>query len=220
MDGYPYRRHKVTPEDVKAGPHHDHVDEILDEWAAEKPELDVSAQGIVGRVLRLSRYFERSLADTFRTFNIRGGEFDVLATLRRCGGAAGLPASQLADRCMLSSAAMTNRLDGLQLAGLVQRVTDESDRRIVRIVLTEAGRNLIDGAFPAHAANQERMVDTLSAEERELLGGLLRRLLSPYEQAESSSLKVRVEPLADGHSRSAQSAPRRPRSVAPGRSVS
>lgn len=160
---------------------HDHVDEILREWAIEKPEVDVSAQGIVGRVLRLSRYFERDLGDTFRQFGIRGGEFDVLATLRRCGDESGLSASELASRCMLSSAAMTNRLDGLEAVDLVQRVMDTSDRRVIRIQLTTTGRRLIDEAFPAHAANQNRMVDLLTPAERQQLTSLLRRLLTSYE---------------------------------------
>jgi DNA-binding MarR family transcriptional regulator len=160
----------------------DHVDEILDEWRVARPEVDVSAQGIVGRVLRLSRYFERDLAETFGAFGIRGGEFDVLATLRRTGGPSGLPASELASRCMLSTAAMTNRLDGLEGRGLVRREADGADRRVVRISLTPAGEALIDEAFPRHAANQQEMVDGLSRDEREGLAAVLRRLLSAYEE--------------------------------------
>jgi DNA-binding MarR family transcriptional regulator len=162
----------------------DHVDEILAEWAVEKPDVDVSAQGIVGRVLRLATYFERDLASTFRQFGLRGGEFDVLATLRRCGGADGLPASQLADRCMLSSAAMTNRIDGLVSVNLVQRLVDTADRRVIRITLTPEGRDLIDRAFPSHVSNQDRMVDVLAADESQLLVNLLRRLLQSYETAD------------------------------------
>src|SRR3954468_8353487 len=104
--GQEVRRGKVPSQSFAehaevAGEAADHVDEILNEWAVERPDLDVSAQGVVGRVLRLSRFFERALAVTFHQFGINGGEFDVLATLRRCGGEAGLTASQLADRCML-----------------------------------------------------------------------------------------------------------------------
>jgi DNA-binding MarR family transcriptional regulator len=165
----------------------DHVDEILDEWSVTRPEVDVSAQGVVGRVLRLSRYFERDLADTFSSFGIRGGEFDVLATLRRCGGGPGLPASELANRCMLSSAAMTNRLDGLETRGLIRRESDPADRRVVRIVLTGQGHALIDEAFPRHAANQHAMIGALSLEEREVLAALLRRLSVAYEDREAGS---------------------------------
>lgn len=175
---------------------HDHVDEILGEWAVERPDLDVSAEGIVGRVLRLSRFFERALAATFHQFGINGGEFDVLATLRRCGGKAGLAASQLADKCMLSTAAMTNRLDRLEAMNLIQRRSDPGDRRVVRVALTEEGRGLINRAFVAHVENQDRAVAVLPAEEREGLAALLRRILLTYEAA-TPGQDVEVPPKAE-----------------------
>ena len=161
----------------------DHVDEILTEWSIERPDLDVSAQGIVGRVLRLSRYFERDLAATFMECGLNGGQLDVLATLRRCGGASGLSASQLANKCMLSTASMTNRLDRLESMQLIERTWELRDRRVTRIALTSKGQALINDAFPAHVENQDRMVALLSREERELLSALLRRLLLTYEFA-------------------------------------
>lgn len=161
--------------------HDDHVAEILADWAAERPDVDVSAQGVVGRVLRLSRLFERGLATVFSQYQINGGEFDVLATLRRVGGEAGLSASDLASRCMLSSAAMTNRLDRLEDMGLVRRRPDPADGRVVRISLTAAGRDLIDDAFPLHAKNQDAMLTMLSGDERQNLADLLARVLQSWE---------------------------------------
>jgi len=160
---------------------HDHVAEILAGWAVERPDVDLSAQGVVGRVLRLSRLFERGLATVFAQYRINGGEFDVLATLRRVGGDDGLSASSLASRCMLSSAAMTNRLDRLEATGLVRRGTDSVDGRVVRISLTESGRRLIDEALPLHAKNQDAMLESLSTEERQTLAQLLGRLLQAWE---------------------------------------
>jgi DNA-binding MarR family transcriptional regulator len=163
--------------------HRDHVEEILADWAIERPDVDVSAQGVVGRVLRLSRLFERGLATAFARYHINGGEFDVLATLRRVGGEEGLSASALASRCMLSSAAMTNRLDRLETTGLVRRRADSADGRVVRISLTDTGRRLIDEAFPEHAQNQERMLSMLSGDERRTLARLLARVLHAWETA-------------------------------------
>jgi DNA-binding MarR family transcriptional regulator len=159
----------------------DHVQEILADWAIERPDVDVSAQGVVGRVLRLSRLFERGLATVFAQYHINGGEFDVLATLRRVGGKEGLPASGLASRCMLSSAAMTNRLDRLEGMGLVRRGADSADGRVVRISLTNTGRRLIDEAFPLHAKNQDAMLAMLSEEDRRRLAQLLARVLRAWE---------------------------------------
>ncbi|MCW2885214.1 MAG: marR 1 [Streptosporangiaceae bacterium] len=177
-----------------AGEATDHVDEILEEWAIERPDLDLSAQGVVGRVLRLSRFFERALAAAFHQFGINGGEFDVLATLRRCGGETGLTASQLANRCMLSTAAMTNRLDRLEAMNLVERRSEPRDRRVVRVALTSKGRKLIDTAFTAHAENQDRTVAVFSAEERDLLAALLRRVLLTFEISTPTNAEDRAGP--------------------------
>jgi len=174
-------------------PRTDHVDEILAEWAVERPDLDVSAQGVVGRTLRLSRFFERTLANTFNRFGLNGGEFDVLATLRRCGSETGLTASQLASKCMLSTAAMTNRLDRLEAMNVIERHSDQRDRRLVRVVLTGEGRTLIDVAFTAHVENQARAVTALSSEEQDLLAALLRRILVACEGG------AQADPVRAGH---------------------
>lgn len=173
--------------DRPEGSAQDHVAEILADWAVERPDVDLSAQGVVGRVLRLSRLFERGLATVFAQYRINGGEFDVLATLRRVGGGSGLSASSLASRCMLSSAAMTNRLDRLEATGLVRRGTDSVDGRVVRISLTDSGRQLIDEALPLHAKNQDTMLESLSPEERETLAQLLGRLLHAWESKAEGS---------------------------------
>lgn len=161
----------------------DHVDEILEQWAAEWPGLDVSPQGIVGRVSRLSRFLERDIVDIFEQFGLTGGEFDVLATLRRTvrTGKALTP-TDLAATCMLSSAAMTNRIDRLEEAGLVTRERDGVDRRAVLVRLSPDGRALIDRALVVHLSNEAEMISVLTPGDQRVLADLLRRLLVPIER--------------------------------------
>jgi DNA-binding MarR family transcriptional regulator len=159
---------------------YDHVDGILEEWAAEWPDLDVSPQGIVGRISRLSRFLERGIVNTFEQFRLNGGEFDVLATLRRRAGSALTPTG-LADALMLSSAAMTNRLDRLEAAGLITRERDGADRRAVLIRLSDAGRQLIDRALVEHVRTEAEMINVLTSAEQATLARLLRTLLVSME---------------------------------------
>ena len=154
----------------------DHVDDVLAEWATEWPGLDASPQAVVGRVSRLSRYFERDLVRIFNQFELTGGEFDVLATLRRSGSKP-LTKTELTKACMLSSAAMTNRIDQLDKAGLVQRMTDSVDRRVVFVVLTERGLAVIEKALIPHMDNELEMLNALTVPERETLARLLKKLL-------------------------------------------
>jgi len=163
----------------------DAVDAILRQWRAERPDLDVSAMGIFGRLARAARILDRSLTRTFETYGLHRGEFDVLATLRRAGAPYGLTPTGLCRSMMLSSAAMTNRIDRLEERGLVARAPDPDDRRGVRIRLTEAGWTLIEAAVAAHVAGEELLLGALSEAERRQLAGLLKSLLSSMETRET-----------------------------------
>lgn len=89
--------------------------------------------------------------------------------------------TQLYRSMMLSSAAMTNRIDRLQERGLVSREPDPHDRRGVRIRLTAEGLELIEDAVTAHVEGEERLLDTLSEEERQRLAELLSKLMSSMQ---------------------------------------
>lgn len=162
----------------------DAVGRILLQWAKERPDLDVSAMGVFGRLSRAARLLDRSLARTFARYGLNGGEFDVLAALRRAGEPYGLTPTELYRSMMLSSAAMTNRLDRLEERGLVARAPDPDDRRGVRISLTGEGLGLIEKAVAAHVEGEEALLGGLSRGERERLAGLLGRLLLSMERAE------------------------------------
>jgi DNA-binding MarR family transcriptional regulator len=159
----------------------DPVDAILAQWQQERPDLDVSAMGIVGRIGRLTKYLERSLQEVFSEFDLQAGEFDVLATLRRSGQPHQLTPTTLFNTLMISSGTMTYRLDRLEQAALVQRIPDPSDRRGTLIQLTTKGFAVIDTAVEAHVANLNRLLSGLEEPEREALAQLLRKLLISLE---------------------------------------
>ena len=154
----------------------DAVDAIIAMWAREKPELDAWPMGVIGRITRLSRLLDKELKDFFADFGLEFWEFDVLATLRRSGEPFELSAGALLRTAMVTSGAITNRVDRMQAKGLVQRVPDPADRRGVRIRLTPAGLELIDKLVPAHVANEERLLAALPPGDRDTLADLLRTL--------------------------------------------
>ncbi|MEY9886753.1 DNA-binding MarR family transcriptional regulator [Catenulispora sp. MAP12-49] len=156
----------------------DAVDAIIAMWAREKPELDAAPMGIVGRISRLSRLLDKELKDFFAGHGLEFWEFDVLATLRRSGEPYELSAGALLKTAMVTSGAITNRVDRMETKGLVQRVPDPGDRRGVRIRLTPAGLELIDKLMPLHVANERRLLAALGDDERGALADLLRALAS------------------------------------------
>lgn len=160
----------------------DPVDKILAQWQRERPDLDVSPMGIIGRMGRLAKYLERAIQETFSEFGLTVGEFDVLAALRRSGQPYQLSPTELFNTLMVSSGTMTHRIDRLEQAELVKRIPDPSDRRGMRIELTDKGFNVIEKAVEAHVVNEHRVLGVLEASEREALTQLLRKLLVSFEE--------------------------------------
>ncbi|RDL49251.1 Multiple antibiotic resistance protein MarR [Ensifer sp. M14] len=159
----------------------DRVDRILAQWHRERPDLDVSAMGLLGRLGRLSTHIGREIEKTFAERGLSSSSFDVLATLRRSGPPYRLSPGDLLATTMVSSGTMTNRIDQLEKAGLVERLDNPDDRRGVIIALTEEGLKRVDEAATAHVANQHRVVAELSPEERANLDALLRKYLAAFE---------------------------------------
>jgi DNA-binding MarR family transcriptional regulator len=160
----------------------DAVDVILAQWQRERPELNVSPMGIIGRLGRLAKYLDRSIHETVSEFGLNGGEFDVLATLRRSGEPYQLSPTALFNALMVSSGTMTHRVDRLEQTKLVQRIPDLADRRGMLIQLTDQGYDLIEKAVEAHVTNGQRLLVDLAEKDREVLVQLLRKLLISWEE--------------------------------------
>jgi DNA-binding MarR family transcriptional regulator len=160
----------------------DPVDEILAQWQKERPDLDVSPMGIIGRMTRLAKYLKIEIGKTFAQFGLNPGEFDVLATLRRSGKPYQLSPTELYNSMMVSSGTMTNRIDGLEKAELVKRMPDPNDRRGTLIQLTEKGFALIEKTVEAHVKNEHRILEALKEPELEALTILMRKLLVSLEE--------------------------------------
>ena len=154
----------------------DGVDVIIEQWRRERPELDHSPVGVVGRISRVARELEQRLEPVYRAHGLEPGWHDVLATLRRTGPPYELRPTDLTGTLMLTSSGTTKRLDRLERAGLIERAPDPQDRRSVLIGLTGKGREIIDATTGAHLENERRLLAALSAAEREQLAGLLRKL--------------------------------------------
>lgn len=159
----------------------DAVDKILAQWNRERPDLDVGPMGLLGRLGRLRNHVSREIEAEFARHGLNSSSFDVLATLRRSGAPYRLSPSELLETMMITSGTMTNRIDQLEKAGMVERLDNPDDRRGVIIALTEKGFDVVEKAVTGHVANQHRLVAVLTEEEREQLGALVAKFLGAYE---------------------------------------
>jgi DNA-binding MarR family transcriptional regulator len=154
----------------------DGVDLIIEQWARERPDLDVAPIGVIGRISRLARELEQRLEPVYRDHGLEPGWYDVLATLRRAGPPYRMRPSAFTGTLMLTSSGTTKRLDRLERAGLIARTPDPDDRRGTLITLTAAGSRLVDETIEAHVANERRLLAALSKAEQRELADLLRAL--------------------------------------------
>ncbi|MBV7300293.1 MarR family winged helix-turn-helix transcriptional regulator [Enterovibrio paralichthyis] len=157
----------------------DHVDSILAQWKERRPDLDCSPMGVIGRLGRATQLITPRLEKAFKAYDLSNIEFDILASLRRAGVA--VTPTDLYQTLMLSSGAMSTRLDGLVKRGLVERHASETDRRSCLVTLTEKGIAVIDEAVEAHVENERQILKALNEDEQAQLAALLRKWLAANE---------------------------------------
>ncbi len=133
---------------------------------------------VLGRLNEAASLIARDrLAPLFASFGLQSGEFDVLATLRRSGAPYALTPTALYEATMVTSGAMTNRLDRLERTGLIARGPHPNDRRGIVVQLTQKGLALIDEAVTAHVANEHQILAGLTNAEQQTLSRLLEKLI-------------------------------------------
>ncbi|EFC79962.1 MarR family winged helix-turn-helix transcriptional regulator [Parafrankia sp. EUN1f] len=166
------------PADVcPGGPTPDKVDDFVEQWQRERPDLDLSAMALFARMKIFVAALATAMNRPLDQHGLTPGDFEVLGALRAVGPPCVMIPSQLSEQLMMSRAGITSRLDRLETAGLVERRLDPSDRRSFRVGLTDRGRVAIDAAFAEHIANFTRLANALTAEQRENLDDILRTLL-------------------------------------------
>ncbi|MDK9779062.1 MULTISPECIES: MarR family winged helix-turn-helix transcriptional regulator [unclassified Vibrio] len=159
----------------------DAIDRVVTQWAKEKPDLDTEPMAIMGRLMRIAKHMENHVAEVHKRYDLKMGEFDVLATLRRSGEPYRLTPSELISSMMLTSGAMTNRLDKLEKKGLIDREHSKEDRRSVAVQLTSKGFELIDALIEQHLQAQHELMGSLTSDERGQVNQALKLLLPQYE---------------------------------------
>lgn len=159
----------------------DHLDVVLAQWREQRPDLDTGPMGVIGRISRLAKIVDTELTRTFARHGLDRSSFDVLATLRRNGRS--LTPTELMRSSMITSGAVTQRLDRLEDRGLVRRSPSAADGRGVLIDLTDAGRELLDRVLPDHLATENRLLAALPGIEKAKLAGTLRTLLESLGDA-------------------------------------
>lgn len=161
----------------------DSVERLLAEWKRERPDLDVSPVGVQGRIMRLAAHLQRQTDGWLAPLGLSWEAFSVIVTLRRLGKPYEMRPTDLLAESLLTSGAITNRIDKVEALGLIERRPDPRDRRGALIRLTPAGKRLADRAIADHVAGVDGLLTGLAPAERRQLATLLAKLLAAVEAA-------------------------------------
>ena len=175
----------------------DGVDQLLLDWARERPDLDFTPVGVITRLARARTYLDAELRVVFARFGLTAADFAVIITLRRSGPPYTMPQARLMDALGLTSGTVSVRLDRLEHSQVVSREPDPASARSSLVRLTDKGLRLFDDIAPVHLANEDRLLSALSPAERQDLADLLRRLLAGFEAATAdvaAGLGLTLEP--------------------------
>lgn len=130
---------------------------------------------------RASATVTRVVSNKISEYGLTAAQFGVLEALLHLGP---LPLGELADKLLVTGGNVTYVMDRLEERGLVERCRSDEDRRVVTAVLTPAGRDLVQGVFPSHAAFIAELMSPLSSDEQDEAHELLKRLGLGIAEAE------------------------------------
>ncbi len=162
-------------------PVRDEVDELVDAWRSQRPDLDVEPMQVLSRISRLAKHLDIARRGAFTDHDLETWEFDVLSALRRQGPPFQLTPGALVRATLVTSGTMTNRIDRLEAAGLVRREPDPSDKRGVLVTLTTQGEARVDAALADLLRRERDLLAGLDTTDRKQLADLMRTLLAPFD---------------------------------------
>jgi DNA-binding MarR family transcriptional regulator len=159
----------------------DSVDRIIQAWRKRDPHLDSSTLEVTGRLLLCAGYYERAVRTVLQGFGLSIADFDVLNTLRRVSDQRGSKPSDMARSSLITTGAMTSRLDRLERTGLIRRTPDPADRRGVLVRLTPQGSKVARLALHELISTNQAFLEPLNRQQRASTASALKQLLLQHE---------------------------------------
>ncbi|MFS2222402.1 MarR family winged helix-turn-helix transcriptional regulator [Pantoea sp. B65] len=164
----------------------DAVDAILEQWRRERPDIDASPMGPIGRLKRCTMLLEPRIEAAFTPFGLTRWQFDMLATLRRSGAPFCLSPTALFSALMITSGTMTHRLKLLEASELIVRLPNPEDARSLLVQLTEKGLTLINRVVEAHVENERKILSLIPEMTLAELDNALSLLMQALEESSAA----------------------------------
>lgn len=153
----------------------DLVGRVIARWETERPDVDVSPIGVVGRIHGIAEWLTEQRAMLYAEYALGPGEFDVMAALLRSGAPYEMSPTAIAEWTVVSSGAVTKRVDRCIEQGWVTRRVGQGDGRSRVVALTPEGKELIDVVWNASVSRVHELLGGLDRGERDQLAFLLEK---------------------------------------------
>lgn len=157
----------------------DLIDEIISDWATQRPDIDCGGKAVICRILRCFSNVISALEKSFKPLGITPTIFSILVTIRRRGPQAEIAVKKIMEEVLVTSGGMSNlinKLIGLELI-TKRKAIEEEDARSAFIKLTPKGLDLIDKAMEIQAACERKLTQEFSDTEKHQLSELLKKML-------------------------------------------
>jgi DNA-binding MarR family transcriptional regulator len=159
----------------------DSIEDFVTQWKKQRPDIDPWPLGILGRTQRITAHLQARAAKWLAPLELTWESFSLLMALRRAGAPYELRPTDIYKESLLSSGAVTNRIDMVEKKGWVKRLANPEDRRGTIVRLTPAGQAVADKAAKLHFAELAKQLSKISKKERDALLDLLSKLLHSLE---------------------------------------
>ena len=134
-------------------------------------------------LLRASRSVEKVLKQDIASYNLNPSEFGVLEYLYHKGNQ---PMANLCKRLLMANSSITYVVDNLVIAGYVEKIENNLDKRSNFVKLTKKGEDFIKSIFPSHEEKIDEIFSLLTKEEVDTLAKSLKKIGIYSEQLASS----------------------------------
>lgn len=112
-----------------------------------------------------------------KDFNLTPAKFNVLMVIQHQGGKDGISQVEISKKLIVTASNMTRLLDKMQREKLVDRASQEGDRRVKIIKITEKGSKLLDAVWPGYKERLEKLASGLDKDEQKTVSEKLIKLV-------------------------------------------
>ena len=135
---------------------------------------------VIYSVILLYNLINNEISSYLSHFNLSPGKFNVLMVIKHQGGEEGISQVDISKKLIVSAPNMTRLLDKLEKEKLIERFTQEGDRRVKLIKITEKGSRLLDDAWPGYTTKLKGLMAEVSQGDQKELSRLLTNWLGTF----------------------------------------